>query len=66
MFRGYTSDQYKNFIDNIRSLKRQISITSDIIIGFCEEAEEDFQQTRNLAKYSQFDMIYMGIYSPRP
>lgn len=43
MFRGYTVEQYKQFVDNIRALKRPISITTDIIIGFCGETEEDFQ-----------------------
>lgn len=66
MFRGYTAWQYKEFIDQIRSLKRPISITSDIILWFPNESENDFQQSLNLAKYANFDMIYMGIYSPRP
>lgn len=43
MFRGYTVDQFKEFVDNIRALKRPISITTDIIIGFCGETPEDFQ-----------------------
>lgn len=66
MFRGYTAEQYKVFVDQLRALDRPISITSDIIVGFCDETEEDFQQSLALAEYSQFDMIYMGIYSPRP
>ncbi|MFA6255608.1 MAG: MiaB/RimO family radical SAM methylthiotransferase [Candidatus Absconditabacterales bacterium] len=66
MFRGYTVKQAKEFIDNIRKLKRHISITTDIIVGFSEETEEDFQQTLDLINYGNFDMIYIGIYSPRP
>ena len=66
MFRGYTVEQYKWFVDNIRALKRPISITTDIIIGFCDETEEDFVWSLELAKYGKFDMIFMGIYSPRP
>ncbi len=66
MFRGYTVKQAKAFIDNIRKLKRNISITTDIIVGFPEETEEDFQQTLDLVKYGNFDMIYIWIYSPRP
>ena len=54
------------FVDNIRGLDRPISITSDVIVGFCDETEEDFLQTLDLCRYSNFDMIYMGIYSPRP
>ncbi len=66
MFRGYTMQQAKEFIDNIKKLKRDISITTDIIVGFPGETEEDFQQTLDLIHYGQFDMIYIGIYSPRP
>lgn len=66
MFRWYTVEQYKGFVDAIRALKRPISITTDIIIGFCDETEEDFQWSMNMIEYAKFDMIYMGIYSPRP
>jgi len=66
MFRGYSLKQAKEFIDNIRKLKREISITTDIIVGFPDETEEDFQQTLDLVKYGNFDMVYIGIYSPRP
>lgn len=66
MRRGYTAKQAKDFIDNIRSLKRNISITTDIIVGYPEETEEDFQATLDLVTYGKFDMIYIGIYSPRP
>lgn len=66
MFRGYTIQQAKEFIDNIRNLKRDISITTDIIVGFPDETEEDFQQTLDLINYGKFDMIYIGIYSSRP
>lgn len=66
MFRGYTSDEYRVFVDQIRALSRPISITSDIIVGFCDETSEDFQQSIDLSTYAMFDMIYIGIYSPRP
>ena len=59
MFRGYTVKQAKEFIANIRKLKRDISITTDIIVGFPDETEEDFQQTLDLVKYGNFDMIYI-------
>ena len=66
MFRGYTVEQYREFVDGIRSLSKLISITSDIIVGFCDETEEDFVQSLELTRYSEFDMVYIGIYSPRP
>ena len=66
MFRGYTVQQAKEFIDNIKKLKRNISITTDIIVGFPDETEDDFQETLNLIHYGSFDMVYIGIYSSRP
>ncbi len=66
MFRGYTREQYIEFVDKIRSLKRDISLTTDVIVWFTDETEEDFQQTLNLVEYARFDMIYIGIYSVRP
>jgi len=66
MFRGYAVQQAKECIDNIRKLNRDISITTDVIVWFPDETEEDFQQTLDLMQYGKFDMIYIGIYSPRP
>lgn len=66
MFRGYTKEQYLSFVDSIRALDRPISLTTDIIVWFCDETEEDFQESLQVAEYSMFDMIYIGIYSPRP
>lgn len=66
MFRWYTAEEFKGFVDNVRALSRPISITSDIIVGFSDETEEDFRMSMELAEYSRFDMIYIGIYSPRP
>lgn len=66
MRRWYTSNQAKEFIDNIKKLKRDISITTDIIVGYPNETEIDFQETLDLVKYGNFDMIYIWIYSTRP
>lgn len=66
MNRWYKIEQFKEFIDKIRNLKREISITTDIIVWFTDENEEDFQESVELARYSNFDMIYVWIYSPRP
>ncbi len=79
MRRWYSIEQFTWFVDAIRALKRPadfahpengkiqpISITTDIIIGFCDETEQDFQGSLDMIKYANFDMIYMGIYSPRP
>ena len=66
MFRWYTAEQCYEFIDKIRNLKRDISITTDIILWFPWETEEDFDKTLKLTEYWRFDMIYMWIYSNRP
>lgn len=66
MFRGYNREEFIAFVDKIRSLDRDISLTTDIIVGFSDETEEDFQQTLSLVEYARFDMIYIGIYSVRP
>lgn len=66
MFRWYTVEEFTEFVDKIRWLKRHISLTTDIIVGFTDETEEDFQQTLDLTTYARFDMIYIGIYSVRP
>ena len=66
MHRGYSIEQARTFIDAIHGLQREISITTDIIVGFPGETEEDFQSTLDLVSYGNFDMIYIGIYSPRP
>jgi tRNA-2-methylthio-N6-dimethylallyladenosine synthase len=66
MFRGYTAEECYTFIDKIKKLNRNISITTDMIIGFPGETDEDFADSLKLVDYGKFDMIYMGIYSPRP
>ncbi len=66
MFRWYTAEEYKTFVDKIRWLDRKISITTDIIVWFCDETEEDFLQSIEMTHYAKFDQIYIGMYSPRP
>lgn len=66
MFRGYSIEQYDEFVSKVQNLKRDISLTTDIIIGFPDENDEDFFLSLENIKKSKFDMIYMWIYSPRP
>ncbi|HRX63715.1 MAG TPA: MiaB/RimO family radical SAM methylthiotransferase [Candidatus Absconditabacterales bacterium] len=66
MNRGYNSKQAFEFVNKIKNLKRDISITTDIIVGFPDETEEDFEETLKLIEHGKFDMIYIGIYSTRP
>jgi len=65
MNRRYTADHYRSLIDKLKAAVPDISITSDIIVGFPGETEEDFEATLDMLRYVQYDMIYSFIYSPR-
>ena len=66
MRRLHTIDSYKKKIDRIRSSPRDIALTSDIIVGFPGETEEDFDRTVELVEYCGYDSAYIFKYSPRP
>jgi len=66
MRRGHTIDSYFKKIDKIKSSRRNISITTDIIIGFPGETEEDFLDTVKMYEYCGYDTAYIFKYSPRP
>ena len=65
MKRLHTVDRYKKIIDRIRSSNREITLTTDIIVGFPGETREDFQQTVELFEYCRYDSAYIFKYSPR-
>jgi tRNA-2-methylthio-N6-dimethylallyladenosine synthase len=66
MDRLYTRDEYLARIELLKTAKRPYSITTDIIVGFPGETEEDFQQTLDLLDRVQFDALFSFKYSPRP
>jgi tRNA-2-methylthio-N6-dimethylallyladenosine synthase len=66
MQRLYTRDQYLERISWMKAAKRDISITSDIIVGFPGETEEDFADTLSLLEEVGYDGIFGFKYSPRP
>jgi tRNA-2-methylthio-N6-dimethylallyladenosine synthase len=66
MRRGHTIDSYLRKIDRIRESRREISLTTDIIVGFPGETDEDFHDTVRMAEYCDFDGAYVFRYSPRP
>ncbi len=66
MQRLYNRDQYLERISWMKSSKREISITSDIIVGFPGETEEDFQETLSLLDVVGYDGVFAFKYSPRP
>lgn len=66
MKRGYTALEYRSKIRKLRQVRPDISISSDFIIGFPGETEEDFNDTLKLIEDIGFDNSYSFIYSPRP
>ncbi len=65
MHRGYTREKFLNIVEKLRRAKPGIGITTDIIVGFPGETEEDFEMTLSLAREVQFDNAYIFKYSPR-
>src|SRR5271156_2077411 len=65
MHRGYTRSRYLGIVEKLRRAQPRIGITTDIIVGFPGETEEDFEETLSLAREAQFDNAYMFKYSPR-
>ena len=66
MKRGHEIDMYIDKIERIRKLRPDISISSDFIVGFPGETDEDFEDTMNLINQIGFDVSFSFIYSPRP
>jgi tRNA-2-methylthio-N6-dimethylallyladenosine synthase len=66
MQRTYTREEYLEKISMMRGARRQISITTDIIVGFPGETEQDFAETLSLVDAAQFDGGFSFQYSPRP
>jgi tRNA-2-methylthio-N6-dimethylallyladenosine synthase len=66
MQRLYTREQYLERVSWMKAAKREISITSDLIVGFPGETEADFEQTLALIDEVEFDSIFCFKYSPRP
>lgn len=65
MNRGYSREDYLALIQRIRTLFKDVSITTDIIVGFPTETEEDFKATLDTVENVRFDFAYMFKYSPR-
>lgn len=66
MKRGYTVAEYKAVIEKIRAYRPNISFSSDFIVGFPGETEEDFNHTMQLIEDIGFDSSFSFVYSPRP
>lgn len=65
MNRGYTREYYLQLVDKIRSHVPDISLTTDIMVGFPGETEADFAHTLSLVEQARYDSAFTFIYSPR-
>jgi tRNA-2-methylthio-N6-dimethylallyladenosine synthase len=66
MRRGYTVERYTELVETIRSKIPQISVSTDVIVGFPGETEEQFEHSLSLVREMRFDVVHVAAYSPRP
>ncbi|HKV84225.1 MAG TPA: MiaB/RimO family radical SAM methylthiotransferase [Ktedonobacterales bacterium] len=66
MRRGYTLTEYRALIGKLRDWWPGVSLSTDIIVGFCGETEEEFEHTLDLLREIRFDVVHVAAYSPRP
>ena len=65
MRRGYTNQDYRRIIHKIRERVPRVSISADVIVGFCGETDAQFQQTLSLVNDIKFDKLHSAAYSTR-
>ncbi len=66
MRRGYTNGEYRQKIERIRERIPNVSLATDLIVGFCGETEEQFERTVELVRDLKFDKVHAAAYSTRP
>ncbi len=66
MRRGYTVEQYRELIHTVRCHIPEVSLSTDVIVGFPGETEEQFEHTFSLLQELRFDVVHVAAYSPRP
>jgi len=66
MKRGYTLEEYYERIERVRELWPQVSLSTDVIVGFCGETEEEFEHTLAMLEKIRFDVVHVAAYSVRP
>ena len=66
MRRGYTNEEYRRLIEKIRDRVPNVSLSTDVIVGFCGEGEAQFQQTLEMIRDIRFDKVHAAAYSTRP
>ena len=65
MHRAYTAEKYVDLVRQLRKARQGVAITTDIIVGFPGETDDDYEQTRALVDEMQFDNAFVFRYSPR-
>lgn len=65
MRRGYSREAYLELIEHVRDILPEVSLTSDFICGFCDETEEEFQDTLSLIETVKYSKAFMFAYSMR-
>ena len=66
MRRGYTSDDYRRLVDKIRNTIPNVSMSTDVIVGFPGETNEQFRASLDLIRDTRFDKVHVAAYSTRP
>lgn len=66
MRRGYTRERFLSLVDDVRAGVPEVAITTDVMVGFPGETEEQFEETVDLFERVRFDGAYTFIFSPRP
>lgn len=66
MRRGYTREQYRQLIRQIRTAIPGVALSTDVIVGFPSESPHQFQETMDLLSEIKFDTVHVAVYSPRP
>jgi len=66
MKRGYSKEWFLDRVEKIKNLVPDVAISSDIIVGFPGESEEDFQHTMDVLNIARFEQLFSFLYSPRP
>jgi tRNA-2-methylthio-N6-dimethylallyladenosine synthase len=66
MARGYKVDFYERLVEEMRSRIPNLALSTDVIVGFCGETDEQFENTMALLRRVRFDIVHVAMYSPRP
>jgi tRNA-2-methylthio-N6-dimethylallyladenosine synthase len=66
MNRGYTKERYMEVVNKLRAADPEVTIGTDIIVGFPGETDAEFQETVELAQQINWKVGFVAIYSPRP